>query len=123
MPAESTPLIFAAFSPSTLPEAGVDEPGALPGEGDLLSNGHVGRAADHGSGLAVAQVDRGQRQAVGVGVRLHLDDATDQDLVPVPFAADLLDAADLGAGHGQAVGQLLGRYGDGNVLFQPGERD
>ena len=48
--------------------AGAEERGALPGEGDLLSGGDVGRAAYDGGGLAVAQFDGGKRQAVGVGM-------------------------------------------------------
>ena len=98
---------------------GTEKPRPLPGERDLLSRTHVGRATHHGCGLTVSQVDRGECKAVGVGVPVDLEDAPDKDFIPVPLSPDLPDLADLASGHGQAVGQLLRRYGYGYVILEP----
>lgn len=75
-------------------------------EGDLLPDGEVGRAADDAVLLAVADIDGGEAQAVGVGVGVDGGDGGDADLVaPV---AGAFDGVDLEAGLGELFGEFVG---------------
>ena len=64
----------------------VREHRAHPRERDLLPRRDVRRAADDGGRLA-AHVDVGQAQPVSVGVRAHIEDMADDDLIPPPAGA------------------------------------
>ncbi len=88
------------------------------GEGDLLADGEVRRAADDAVPLIGADVDRREAQAVGVGVRLDGGDAADAD-VGAPVAAGALDRVDGEAGHRQPVRQILGGKAQVDVVAQP----
>lgn len=78
------------------------------GERGPHSGPHVGRAADGGEG-AVAAGDPGCPQGAVVAADrklLHRQDLRDDD--PADEALELLEALDLGGGHGQAVGHAVG---------------
>ena len=93
---------------------------AHPRERDLLPCGNVRRAADDGGRLA-ARVHVGQPEPVGVGVRVHVQDTADDDVVPSAAGAGVVRR--LQSGHGKAVGQLCRRHPQRDVLGKPGKRD
>ena len=100
--------------------ARVDEHRAFHGEGDLLPGRDIGRAADYGSGLAIADVHGGQHQAVGVGVRVNAEHMAHDEAIGVEFRADDFDIADFVARHGEAVRQLVGGQVELDVVSEPG---
>ena len=99
----------------------------------------VGSAGHALFGLLRAIVDHGQHEAVGIGMRAHLDDAPQQQLVAFPDEvvgcwllqvgqamlrqADVADVRDFQPGQGQALGQQLDRDVDVNEVTQPGNGD
>ena len=95
---------------------GVIDIGPHLGEADVLFGGDVGSAADDFQ-LLGASADHTEAQPVGVGMRADVGHMADVDLAP---ASDDLDLADLDAGHGQPVGQLLGRQVNIHILLEPG---
>ena len=113
IPSEATPRSFAlrSFSPP-----GIRRPGQ--GDGDGLAGGDVGRAADDRPRLAVAGVDRADAEPVGVGVRLAGQHPADHEAVAAR-RAERRHPLDLGPGHRQALGELLGADAGVAVLAQP----
>ncbi len=99
----------------------VDEAGADAGEGDLLPRRDVGRSTDYRHLLAATQVDGRQPQTVGV--RVGVDAGNQPHGYALPVAADAVDGLDAEAGHGEPVGQLLGRKVDVYVFSQPAKGD
>ena len=98
-----------------------EQPRALPGEGDLLARGDIGRAADDGCGPPVAGVHGGQAETVRVRVRIDLQHVSDDNLLRVPVAADYPDFPYLDPGHRELVGKLMWRVGNGYVILEPGD--
>ena len=94
---------------------GVVDIGADFSEADLLAGGHVGRAADHFQFLG-AGGHHAKAQTVGVGMGADVGHMADENLVP---ASDDLNLTNLDAGHGQPMGQLLGRQVNVHVLSEP----
>ena len=100
----------------------------------------VGGARQHNV-LALAVVQAGQYQAVGVGVVHHLVDGSHHDRLRVPFDAgnlglvpfvliqlghgqtNVMDLLHLQPSHGQAVSQVFERDGDVDEIFKPGDGD
>ncbi len=65
---------------------------------------HVGSTADHIDGLGPARVDATQRQAIGVGMLLDLEHASDQDVAQVLVQRhDGVHRRDV---HGELLGDL-----------------
>ena len=79
----------------------------------------VGRAA-HDAHRAVARVDIGEPDAVGIGVRQDLEDARDHHAADL--AAGLVDALDLEAELVQRVGDVGDRRLDRREVANPRER-
>ena len=102
-----------------LARARTEQLGARPGEGDLLARRNVWRAADYGRCPSLTGVHRRQAETVRVGVLVNLKHVPDDDLLTIPVAADGLDFTNLDSGHGELVGQLMRRIGDGYVLLEP----
>ncbi len=98
----------------------VDELSADAGEGHLVADVEVRRTADHGL-LAGADINRGQPQAVGVGVGIDGDNPADDDIVP--FTPDYLYPLGLNPGHGQPSRQLGRGQGNIDIFFKPLERN
>ena len=92
---------------------------ADPGERHDHARLDVGRAAHHAH-RAVARVDVGEPDAVGVGVRHDLEDARDDDAADL--AAGLVDRLDLEAELVQRVGDVSDRRLDGREVANPRER-
>ena len=113
MPADSTPRMVAARSVSTLPVRGSTRLAPTRANATVWPAAMFGSAADDGDLLAV-EADGGQLQAIGVGVRV--DGGHPRHEHVVPRAANHLYAADLGAGHGEPVRQLLRRQVNVNEL-------
>ena len=109
-------ILTAQLGLAQLGAVGHDRAG--PGHGDDLAGGHVGGAADDLGGLAAAGLDQTDAEAVGVGVALGRQHAPDDEEVQAVDAV-VLDPLDLGAGHGQALGQLLGVLSRGGVVVEP----
>ena len=78
------------------------------------------RRAAHDAQLAVAEVDVGEADAVGIGVRHDVEDPGDDDAVDV--AAGLVDLLDLEAELVQRVRDVGRRGLDRRELTDPGER-
>jgi hypothetical protein len=87
-----------------------------------LARRDVGRTADDRElGPAVPDADAGQRKPCRTGVRRHLDELTDDDVLPL--GADAVDRADLHPEEREALRELLGRQLDRDELPEPGEGD
>ena len=106
------------LGPLDPPIAGQDRAGQ--GDGHALAGGDVGGAADDLERLAVAQRDARQRQPIGARMALDRQQLADDDVPPVVAPAD--DPLDLHAEHREALGELLGRQVDVDVLAQPRQR-
>jgi hypothetical protein len=78
------------------------------------------RAANDGA-LAGAVVDAAHGQFVRAGHGVAREDLRGDDAGE--FAAELLDALDFQAEHGEPLGQFLGRPVEINVLFEPVKGD
>ena len=92
-------------------------PGLGQGQGGDETGADIGRAADD-LDLFGPGIHQAEAQAVGVGVGLHAENPGGDD----PLDPILIAWSDdrLQPGHGQAMGQLIGRDGDIDVLAQPG---
>ena len=98
----------------------VHQAGADGSKSDFAADRQIRRAADNLVPLAV-QLDAGQAKTVGVGVGIDAEQLADEDVVPI--AADRLDTADLGAGHGELMGELGRRKIKVDIITQPAQRD
>ena len=78
------------------------------------------RRTAHDAQLAVAEVDVGETDAVGVGMRYDVEDLGDDDAVDV--AAGLVDLLDFEAELVQRVRDVGRRGLDRRELTDPGER-
>jgi hypothetical protein len=90
-------------------------------DGHRLAVRHVGRAANDLARLAVADVDHADAEAIGVRVALGGEHAADDEVLQRGHAVRV-DALDLGAGHRQALGELVRRQPGVAVGVQPLDR-
>src|SRR3954454_12792189 len=95
--------------------------GARPRDGDRLAGGDVRRAADDLRGVAVADIDFADAQAVRVRVAAVLEHLA-HDEVLERFDAVVVHGLDLRPGHRQALLDLAGAEAGVAVLAEPFER-
>ena len=92
-----------------------------PRDRDRVSGAYVRRAADDLRRLAIADVDPAEAEAVGVRVRARLEHPTHNEPLERAHAV-VLDALDLGPGHGQALGERARVFRRSAVVVKPFER-
>jgi hypothetical protein len=95
------------------------EDGAGKGDGDLVANAIIFRAANDLTWLAVASVHAADAEAVGIRVLGGFEDLADDDLRNVRAA--LMNLLDFDAGEGEEIDQFLRGGRKGDELAKPGE--
>ncbi len=118
---EDHPARFLAAQLGLLELGAVGHDRARRGDRDGLARRDVRRAADDLVRLALADVDRADRQAVRVGMALGRQDLADPEVLERGDAV-AVHAVDLRAGHGEPGRQLVRRQAGVHVVVQPEQR-
>ena len=84
---------------------------------DKDTGGHVRGAGDNGDGLLFSDVDRADKEPVGVRMFFHGENFTDNDIFE--GLALMAEGLDFGAGNGQRLGEVSVRDVDVHVVLQP----
>ena len=120
------PVRELAAHRATLERDAVRKDGARQRDGDGRAGTEVPGATDDRARIALADVDPGQLQPVGVRVLDRVEHAADEEAPEVAVGVDhtaRLDALDLRGRDRQPRRELVERHRERHVLGEPGERD
>ncbi len=113
-------LDAAQLGPLEPRAVGHDRPGSC--DRDDLAGSHVRGAADDLAHVAVADLDRADREPVGVRVALGAQHAADREVLERVDAV-AVDGLDLRAGHRQPVLEVVGAEPGVAVVVEPEDRN